>query len=283
MSMQHNGYHSHTRRMLKEADERWHNARAAAYGFAREEFPVGAEVRWVRATKPSGEKLWSKGKVKSHSPWLGSNSCVCTMTSTAKDHDVEYGSMELCSAGGPSTTKQLLDQAVGQWMEAREHAYAHAQVEFPVGTEVWWAHTRSHGGSWVYRHGIVQRHNHRSAIVRMATGKDHTIDCDQLELSQPNSQGDATPLRPEAVESRDESRAKESAVRKLSEAAAALVKSGQFLHAQLVDVRIPWGDGYTNVKAMIFTDSKDVGEAIVARLGEPTFAERAGLPPFPVN
>nr|WP_223964834.1 hypothetical protein [Burkholderia diffusa] len=69
------------------------------------------------------------------------------------------------------------------------------------------------------------------------------------------------------------------AVTQLSEAIAAVADAGPLRHANVVSVRVERDGGFTNVQAVIFTESPDLGAIMAARLNEPTTAERAGLPP----
>ncbi|WP_156443851.1 hypothetical protein [Burkholderia savannae] len=71
------------------------------------------------------------------------------------------------------------------------------------------------------------------------------------------------------------------AVTQLSEAIAAVADAGPLRHANVVSIRVERDGGFTNVQAVIFTESPDLGAIMAARLNEPTTAERAGLPPNP--
>ncbi|MCA7889979.1 hypothetical protein LGM58_43175 [Burkholderia contaminans] len=71
------------------------------------------------------------------------------------------------------------------------------------------------------------------------------------------------------------------AVTQLSDAIAAVADAGPLRHAHVVSARVERDGGFTNVQAVIFTESPDLGAIIAARLNEPTTAERAGLPPNP--
>lgn len=72
-----------------------------------------------------------------------------------------------------------------------------------------------------------------------------------------------------------------AAALQLGEAIAAVTEAGPLRHANVVSVRIERDGGFTNVQAVIFTESADLGAVMAARLCEPTTAERAGLPPPP--
>lgn len=73
----------------------------------------------------------------------------------------------------------------------------------------------------------------------------------------------------------------DAAITKLSEAICAVAEAGPLRHANVVCVRVERDGGFTNVQAVIFTESPDLGAIMAARLGEPTMAERLGLPPNP--
>jgi hypothetical protein len=61
----------------------------------------------------------------------------------------------------------------------------------------------------------------------------------------------------------------------------AMLATGQYGVAQVAAVRSPVNGQMESVMCLIFSSTAEVAEVIAARVGEPTIAERAGLPMRP--
>jgi hypothetical protein len=60
-----------------------------------------------------------------------------------------------------------------------------------------------------------------------------------------------------------------------------MLATGQYKAWRTAKVRSNVGGEMENVMCLIFASTEQVAEVVEARIGEPTMAERAGLPPVP--